>query len=77
MKYYIKVILIILAVGLSLASLLLLAITLSMVTQYSGQTMGNEAYGYFSAAFALTLLLSIPTIILWIILYKYGKQTPQ
>ena len=73
MKYHTKIILIILAVILSIISLLLLAITITMVIEESGHTMGNEAYGYFSTALLLTLLFSIPTVILWVYIYKQNK----
>ncbi len=77
MKHSTKVILIILAVILSIISLLLLAITITMIIEEWGHTMGNEAFGYFSTALLLTMLFSIPTGILWFYIYKRkGKSEP-
>jgi membrane protein implicated in regulation of membrane protease activity len=70
----VRIILIILAAILSIISLLLLAITITMVIEESGHTMGNEAFGYFSTALILTIIFSIPTAIIWTYIYRKNKS---
>jgi hypothetical protein len=45
-----------------------------MIISYSGNEMGNEAYGFFSAALLLTFVIGIPTGISWMLLMKHRKQ---
>jgi hypothetical protein len=48
----------------------MLAISISMKAEYGAQEMGNEAFGYYSGALMIMLILSIPTVVLWLVLIK-------
>lgn len=74
MKRTTKVLLMILTAVLTIAFLTMVAVCITMKAEYWGTTMGNEAYGFFSVALMLTLIISIPTIILWIVLLKQRKR---
>ena len=52
----------------------MIAIFITMQAEYWGMRMGNEASGFFSAALMLTLIVGIPTAILWTILLKQRKS---
>lgn len=51
------IILIVLTTVFSLAFLLMVAVCITMKWEYRGHVMGNEAYGFYSAAFALTCMI--------------------
>lgn len=70
MKRTTKIALIILTAILTIAFMTTAAVCITMQVEYWGMEMGNEAYGFFSAALVLTLIIGIPTIILWTILLK-------
>ena len=74
MKSQIKILQIILTTILTIALLTMVAICITMKAEYWGMSMGNEAYGFFSAALTLTVILSIPTIILWTRLLQQKKR---
>jgi hypothetical protein len=73
MKTATKFILIVLTVILTIAFLRMVAVCISMKVDYWDAKMGNEAYGFFTLALMVTFLISIPTIILWIILLKQKR----
>ena len=74
MKRPVKIILIILTAISTIAFLIMIAIFITMQAEYWGMRMGNEASGFFSAALMLTLIVGIPTAILWTILLKQRKR---
>ena len=74
MKRPAKIILIILTAILTIAFLTMIAVCITMQAEYWGRRMGNEAYRFFSASLVLTLIIGIPTIILWVILLKQRKR---
>ncbi len=74
MKRPTKIILIILTAILTIVFLTMIAICITMQAEYWGETMGNEAYGFFSAALVLTIIIGLPTVILWIVLLKQKKR---
>ena len=73
---FIKVLTITLTVLLTLLTLLMVTISISIKLEYWGQEMGRDAFGYFSTAIIISLILSIPTIILWIMMIKRIKKIP-
>jgi hypothetical protein len=73
MKPVTKIILIVLTTVFSLAFLLMLAICITMQVEYWGQHKGAEASGFDGAAFLITIIVAIPTAILWFILLKKKK----
>lgn len=74
MKLPVRIILIILTAILTIAFLIMVTICITMQAEYWGIRMGNEASGFFSAALMATLIIGIPTIILWTILLKQRKH---
>jgi hypothetical protein len=74
MKPITKIILIIVTSLFTIAFLTMIAISISMKADYWGTTMGHEAYGFYSAALALTAIVGLPTIILWIVMWKQRKN---
>lgn len=66
--------LIILTAIFTIAFLTMIAVCITMQAEYWGIGIGNEAYGFFSVALVLTLIIGIPTIILWAILLKQRKS---
>jgi hypothetical protein len=71
----VRIALIILAIFLSLISLLLIGICIYGLIQYSGQPMGNEAGGFESFFTALAFGFTFPTIFLWV--YIFSKRNRQ
>jgi len=74
---YKLIVLIVLTAVFSLAFLLMLAVCITIKVEYVGQRMGNEAYGFYSAAFVLTCLIALPTALCWVWLvrrYKANKN---
>ncbi len=67
------IVLIVLTAIFSLAFLLMLAVCITMKIEYAGQRMGNEAYGFYAAAFALTCIIGLPTALCWVLLVKRYK----
>ena len=74
MKRPTKIILIILTAILTIAFLTMVAVCITMQAEYWGMRMGNEASGFFSAALMLTLIIGIPTIILWTVLLRQRRR---
>jgi uncharacterized membrane protein len=74
MKSITKIILSLVTSIFTIAFLVMIAISISMKADYWGTTMGNEAYGFYSAALVLTAIVGIPTIILWIVMWKQRKN---
>jgi hypothetical protein len=74
MKRPAKIIFIILTAIFTIAFLTMIAVCITMQAEYWGIRMGNEAYGFFSAALMLTLIVGIPTAILWTVLLKQRKH---
>gem|GEM_PF-4643371 len=70
-----RIILILFTFLFSIAFLVMAGVCITMKIQYVGQRMGNEAQGFFSAAFMLCFLISIPTILLWIALSRQIRQS--
>lgn len=71
-----KTFLITLAVMLTIALLIMLVVCAIIIIEYWDITMGNEAYGFFSIALLLTLIICIPTIIVWVKLLKLRNSNP-
>jgi len=69
-----KIVLIILTGILTIAFLIMVAVCITMQAEYWGMRMGNEASGFFSAALVLTLIIGIPTIVLWRVLLKERRR---
>lgn len=74
MKRVSKLVLIILTAILTIAFLTMVAVCVTMKVKYWGTIMGNEAYGFFSAALMITFLIGILTAVLWTILLKQKKR---
>ena len=74
MKRPTKIILIVLTAILTIAFLTMIAVCVNMQAEYWGMRMGHEASGFFSAAVMLTLIIGIPTAILWTVLLKQRKS---
>ena len=72
-----KILLFVLTTIVTIAFLAMVAICITISLDYHGKEMGNEAHGFFSAAVLLSLLLFIPTAILWATLIsKVKKKAP-
>jgi hypothetical protein len=69
-----KIVILILTALFTIAFLIMVAICVTMQAEYWGIRMGNEAYGFYSAALMLTLIIGIPTAILWIVLLRQRKR---
>ncbi len=73
-----KIILIIATAFFTITALTLLAVCISILIQYRGMHMGNEAYGFYTAALIGTFLAAIPTLFLWHHIFKvklFGKPS--
>ncbi|MEO8771202.1 MAG: hypothetical protein ABI402_13995 [Ferruginibacter sp.] len=70
-----KLILITLTAIFSIAFLLMLAICITMKVEYWGQHKGTEASGFDAAAVLITIMVAIPTAILWFVLLKKKNKT--
>jgi len=69
-----KILIIILTAIFTIVFLVMAAVCITMQAEYWGMRMGNEASGFFSAALMLTLIVGIPTAILWTVLLKQRKR---
>ncbi|KYH06714.1 hypothetical protein EGI15_23015 [Chryseobacterium cucumeris] len=74
LKLMTRILLTTLVILFSLSFLAMIIVCISMMAPYWGETMGNEASGFFNAVLLLTFFLGIITFILWAIFLRQRNQ---
>lgn len=74
LKLITRILIITFVILFSLSFLAMIIVCIAMMASYWGNTMGNEASGFFNAALLLTLFIGVITFILWTIFLNQRKK---